>query len=395
MREDHGGDDILKSDMPKPANKVAFIDLQAQRRRLGQKIDDALARVLEHGRFVMGPEIESCERDLAEFCGARHAVTCGSGTQALHMAMRALGVASGDAVFVPAFTFVAPAEVVALIGATPVFVDVRENDFNMDPVSLEAAITTARHQGLNPVGIVPVDLFGQPADYPAITAIAEKHGLFVLGDAAQSFGATLDGAGVGTLAKVTTTSFFPAKPLGTYGDGGAIFTHDAELADVLRSIRNHGAGNDRYDHVRIGETGRLDTMQAAILIEKLLIFADEIAARQQISERYTAGLSDLVRVPRLNDGATSVWAQYTIIIDDHDRDAAVARLREANVPTAIYYQATLHEQEAYRAFPVAGNGLPVAESLTGRVLSLPMHPYLDEKTQDWIINSVRLALGDG
>ncbi|MCC2113609.1 MAG: DegT/DnrJ/EryC1/StrS family aminotransferase, partial [Hyphomicrobiales bacterium] len=190
------------------------------------------------------------------------------------------------------------------------------------------------------------------------------------------------------------TSFFPAKPLGTYGDGGAIFTGNAELADVLRSIRNHGAGSDRYDHVRVGETGRLDTMQAAILIEKLSIFAEEIEARQRISERYNAGLGDLVRVPQLRDGATSVWAQYTVIIDDQDRDATVARLREADVPTAIYYQATLHQQEAYRHFPVAGNGLPVAESLTGRVLSLPMHPYLDEKTQDWIIDSVRLALGD-
>ncbi|MCC2111515.1 MAG: aminotransferase class I/II-fold pyridoxal phosphate-dependent enzyme, partial [Hyphomicrobiales bacterium] len=194
-------------------NKVAFIDLQAQRRRLGNQIEDALARVLEHGQYVMGPEIAACESRLAEFCGAQHVVTCGSGTQALHMAMRALGVVPGDAVFVPAFTFVAPAEMVAMIGATPIFVDVRENDFNMDPASLEAAIATAKHEGLRPVGVIPVDLFGQPADYPAIKAVAERHGLFVLGDAAQSFGATLDGAGVGTLADVTTTSFFPAKPL--------------------------------------------------------------------------------------------------------------------------------------------------------------------------------------
>ena len=384
----------MKSDAPQNRNRVAFIDLQAQRRRLGRRIDDALARVVEHGRFIMGPEVAACEARLAEFCGARHVITCGSGTQALHMALRALGVGPGDAVFVPAFTFVAPAEMIAMTGATPVFVDIRQDDFNLDPAGLENAIAIAARAGLRPVGIVPVDLFGQPASYPAIAEFAARHGLFVIGDGAQSFGAVLNGARVGTLADITTTSFFPAKPLGTYGDGGALFTDDDELADILRSLRNHGAGSHRYDHVRIGETGRLDTFQAAILIEKLAIFPDEIIARQRIAARYTAALGDIVTVPELRPGADSVWAQYTVILNGHDRDAAVARLTEAGIPTAIYYRLPLHRQEAYRGFPIAGRELPVAESLADRVFSLPMHPYLDEKTQDWIIESVRLAIGE-
>ena len=375
-----------------PPAMLPFIDLQAQRRRLGDRIDRAIGRVLEHGRFILGPEVAELERRLAGFCGARHAISCSNGTDALVIALRALGVGPGDAVLTPSFTFAATAEAVALVGATPVFLDVQDDSYNLDPDAIDGGVSAAKAAGLVPRGVIAVDLFGQPADYDALTDAATIHGLWVIDDAAQSFGASWHGRGVGTLARITTTSFFPAKPLGCYGDGGAVFTDDDELAATLRSLRVHGQGVDRYDNVRIGINGRLDTIQAAILMEKLEIFPDEIVARDRIAARYSAALDEMAIVPRIVAGATSVWAQYTLRLQGQDRDAVVTMLAAEGVPTAIYYPLPLHRQQAYRHFPVAGNGLPVSDRLARDVLSLPMHPYLDEADQDRVVAALRGAL---
>jgi len=372
---------------------VPFIDLAAQRRRLGKSVDEAVSRVLAHCQFINGPEVAQLEAQLAAFSGAKHVVTCASGTDALLMVLMAKGVGRGDAVFCPSFTFCATGEAVALTGATPVFVDVDETTFNMDANSLTRGIATAIKSGLKPRAVIPVDLFGQSADHDAIAAIAEAEGLFVLDDAAQAFGASYKGRRLGTSGLATATSFFPAKPLGCFGDGGAIFTDDAELAATLRSIRVHGQGSDKYDNVRLGLTGRLDTMQAAILIEKLKIFEDEIAARNIVAERYARGLGNVVSVPRLASGCTSVWAQYTIRLPaGTDRDGFAAALKAEGVPTAIYYPKSMHQQTAYRDYPVADGGLPISEKLSDDVISLPMHAYLDEPTQERIIKAVRGAL---
>jgi dTDP-4-amino-4,6-dideoxygalactose transaminase len=321
-------------------------------------------------------------------------VACASGTDALLMVLMAKGVGRGDAVFCPSFTFCATGEVVALLGATPVFVDVDEASFNIDPASLKSGIAVAKKQGLKPRAVIPVDLFGQPADHDAIGAIAEAEGLFVLDDAAQGFGASYKGRRLGTFGLATATSFFPAKPLGCFGDGGAIFTNDAELARTLRSVRVHGQGSDKYDNVRLGLTARLDTVQAAILIEKLRIFEDEIAARNRVAERYARALGNVVTVPRLASGCTSVWAQYTIRLPDGcDRDGFAAALSAQGIPTAIYYARSMHQQTAYRHFPVADSGVPISENLSRDVISLPMHAYLDEPAQERIIKAVRGALG--
>ena len=372
---------------------VPFIDIAAQRRRLGTSIDDAVARVLDHCQFINGPEVTALEAALAKFSGARHVVSCASGTDALLMVLMAKNVGPGDAVLCPSFTFCATGEAVALTGATPVFVDVDEVTFNIDPASLTRGIATAKQRGLKPRAVIPVDLFGQAADHDAIAAIAEAEGLFVLDDAAQGFGASYKGRKLGTFGLATATSFFPAKPLGCFGDGGAIFTDDDALADTLRSIRVHGQGSDKYDNVRLGLTGRLDTMQAAVLIEKLKIFEDEIAARNAVAERYARGLGNVVTVPRLAAGCTSVWAQYTIRLPEGtDRDGFAAALKAQGIPTAIYYTKSMHQQTAYRDFPVADGGLPASERLSDDVISLPMHAYLDELTQERVIKAVRDAL---
>jgi dTDP-4-amino-4,6-dideoxygalactose transaminase len=377
-----------------PVSSIAFIDLEAQRRRLGQAVDDAVGRVLTHCQFVNGPEVAEFEADLAAFSGARHVVSCSSGTDALQMVLMAKEIRPGDAVICPSFTFCATAEVVALVGATPVFVDVDEETFNIDVASLRLGIAAARKHGLAPKAIIPVDLFGQSADHDRIAEVARAEGLFVLDDAAQSFGATYKGRHVGTLADATTTSFFPAKPLGCYGDGGAILTDDEDLARTLRSIRVHGQGSDKYDNVRLGLTARLDTVQAAVLREKLKIFKDEIAARNAVAERYAQALGNVVAVPRVAAGNTSVWAQYTLRVPGGHRDGLAAALKARGVPTAIYYPKPLHRQTAYRHFPVAEGGLPVSERLSAEVVSLPMHPYLDEATQARIIAAVGDAMAE-
>ena len=372
---------------------LPFIDVAAQRRRLGRAIDDAIARVLGHCQFILGPEVRALEAELAAFCGARHAVSCASGTDALVMVLMAKGIGPGDAVICPSFTFTATAEVVVLVGATPVFADVEEASFNLDPESMRRACATARAHGLRPKAVVPVDLFGQPADYDRILPIAEAEGLFVLDDAAQAFGATYKNRRLGALAPATATSFFPAKPLGCYGDGGAVLTEDDELAQTMRSIRVHGEGRDKYDCVRIGLNGRLDTIQAAVLIEKLKVFPEEMVARERIARRYAAGLADVAAVPRLAAGSTSVWAQYTLRLAPGRRDELAVALKHQGIPTAIYYPMPLHRQQCYQHFPIVEGGAPVGERLAEEVISLPMHAYLDEATQDRIIAAVRGALG--
>jgi dTDP-4-amino-4,6-dideoxygalactose transaminase len=375
------------------AAPIPFIDVAAQRRRLGSRIDDAVTRVLDHCQFILGPEVRDLEAALAAFCGARHAVTCASGTDALLMVLMARGIGAGDAVICPSFTFCATAEVVALTGATPVFADVDGATFNIDAASAARAIAAARETGLNPRMIIPVDLFGLPADFAAINKLAAAEKLFVLDDAAQGFGGAAGNRKVGVLADATATSFFPAKPLGCYGDGGAVFTDDDAMRDMLLSVRVHGMGTDRYDNVRIGLTARLDTIQAAVLIEKLKIFPEEIEARNRIARRYTRHLADVVAVPRVPDNLTSVWAQYTVRIKAGTRDHFAATLKAQGVPTAVYYSKPLHRQEAYRHFPVDPSGLPVTDMLAGEVISLPMHAYLDDATQDRIIAAVHRAVG--
>ena len=371
---------------------IPFIDVAAQRRRLGSAIDAAVGRVLNHCQFILGPEVRAFEAELAAFCGARHVVTCASGTDALVLALRAMGVGPGDAVLCPSFTFCATAEVAVLVGATPVFVDVDAATFNIDSKGIAGAVETAKNAGLRPKAIIPVDLFGLPADHGAVQAAARAENLLVLDDAAQGFGATCNNRRLGTFGQATATSFFPAKPLGCYGDGGAVMTDDDGLAEALRSLRVHGQGSDKYDNVRIGLASRLDTIQAAILIEKLKIFPDEIDARNKIANRYTEGLGDSVGVPRIPAGYTSVWAQYTIRVAGGRRDALAAGLKAEGIPTAIYYPIPLHRQQAYRHFPVGKGGVAVSDRLAAEVISLPMHAYLDAPTQDRIIDVARRAL---
>jgi dTDP-4-amino-4,6-dideoxygalactose transaminase len=349
-------------------------------------------RVINSGSYILGPEVAQLERDLAAFCGAGFALGCSNGTDALALFLMARKVSAGEAILCPSFTFAATAEVIAWFGATAVFVDVDERSFNMDPASLDAGIRTAKGLGLTPAGVICVDLFGQPADYDAIVPICEANKLWLLCDAAQSFGATYHGRKIGTFGSATATSFYPAKPLGCYGDGGAVFTDDEELLSTMRSLRVHGQGSDPYDNVRIGMNGRLDTVQAAILLEKLRIFPAEIEKRDEVARRYSAALNDIAVVPHVIDDATSVWAQYTIRLPAERRADFAAALKGQGVPTAVYYPKPLHQQTAYRHFPTAGNGLPVSDRIAREVISLPMHPYLEPPVQEFIIAACRAAL---
>lgn len=375
------------------AAPLPFIDLQAQRHAIGPRMDEAILRVVHSGRYILGPEVEELERQLAAFCGAAHTLSCANGTDALALCLMAWGIGPGDAVLCPAFTFAATAEVVAWLGATPLFVDVLAETFNMAPASLEAGFATARRLGLKPRAVITVDLFGLPADYAALLPIAHAHGAKVLDDAAQAFGARHHGQAIGACADLTATSFFPAKPLGCYGDGGAVFCNDAGMLDLLQSLRVHGQDNDdKYENIRVGMNGRLDTIQAAVLIEKLRVFEAEIAARQRIADRYARGLGDVAIVPGVPAGLSSIWAQYTLRIPGHDRARVMAALKHEGIPTAIYYPKPLNRQRAYAHHPVVGNGVPVSEQLAAEVLSLPMHAYLDEASQERIIAATRRAL---
>lgn len=364
--------------------QIQFIDLKAQQDRIGLQIKDRMARVLEHGKYIMGPEIQELEQRLCEFTGAQYCVTCSSGTDALLMALMACGVGPGDAVFTTPFTFISTAEVIVLLGATPVFVDIDPETFNIDAGKLREKIGAFRKHSsaLRARGIIPVDLFGQPADYETINAVAKEFDLFVLEDAAQSFGAEYRGKRAGNLAGIGATSFFPAKPLGCYGDGGAVFTNDEEIADKLRSVRVHGKGAHKYDNVRIGINGRLDTLQAAILLAKLDIYDDEILLRQKVAKRYSESLEGLVTTPVVRSDRTSVWAQYSVLSDR--RDVLISHLKEKGIPTAVYYPRPLHVQEAFHDLGYKAGDFPVAEQIAAQIFSIPMHPYLTEVDQQYI-----------
>lgn len=371
---------------------MQFIDLVSQQQRIRDDVESRIKAVLDHGRYVFGPEIGELEAQLARFSGVDHAVACASGTDALLMALMAYGVGPGDAVLTTPFTFMATAETVSLLGATPVFVDIDPTTYNLDPAELARVVDAfkgdggaglpagIRDAGLDLKGVIGVDLFGQPADYRAISDITSAHGLFLMEDAAQSFGAMYHDSRACSLGDVATTSFFPAKPLGCYGDGGMIFTADGELADKLRSIRNHGAGADRYDNVRIRLNGRMDSIQAAVLLSKFSIFPEEMELRDAAAGRYTALINEArpnLTTPVLAQGCTSVWAQYSLLAADRDgRQAAMDRLSAADVPTAIYYPIPLHLQTAYASLGYRSGDMPVCEDIAGRIFALPMHPYL-------------------
>lgn len=372
---------------------IPFIDLGAQQARIRGRIDEAVAGVLDSNAYIMGPQVVAFEKQLAAFCGARHALGCANGTDALMLALMALDVGPGDAVFVPSFTFAATAEVVPCLGAVPFFVDIDADTYNIDPKSLERSVRAARKQGLAPRVVIPVDLFGLPADFAAISAIAREENLRIVCDSAQGFGGKINGQMTGSFGDIATTSFFPAKPLGCYGDGGAVFTGDDELAALIDSYRIHGKGTDKYDNVRIGMNSRLDSIQAAILSIKLDIYADEIVARNRIAARYDDLLKNHAVTPSVADGYESVWAQYTIRVTGPEaRAKAQAALSAQGIPTAVYYPIPLHRQTAYGEFPSDPAGMAATDQAAGQVLSLPMHAYLDEATQDRIVEALVSAV---
>jgi dTDP-4-amino-4,6-dideoxygalactose transaminase len=356
---------------------MQFIDLQAQYQHLKDKIDARIQTVLDHGKYIMGPEVQELEEKLSEYVGVKHAITCANGTDALQLALMAMGIKAGDAVFCPTFTFFASAEAIAFVGATPVFVDSDEATFNICSAHLETQIKHTLDDGkLNPKAIMPVDLFGLPANYPEIQKMADKYKLLVLEDAAQGFGGSINGQKAGSFGDIATTSFFPAKPLGCYGDGGAVFTDDDEYAKLIRSYRVHGKGTDKYDNVRIGMNSRLDTLQAAVLLEKLDIFPEELIARNQFAKNYSDSLrgKNDISVPNVPKGYMSSWAQYTLVSEN--RDELMAKLKEVNIPSVIYYGKCMHQQTAFNGVLHKNGAFPIAERLSNQVFSLPMHPYL-------------------
>jgi dTDP-4-amino-4,6-dideoxygalactose transaminase len=371
---------------------MQFIDLRAQRPRIGDRLTAAMQRVVEEGRYILGPQVGEFEQKLAAYAGVKHVVACANGTDALLLPLYASGIGAGDAVFVPSFTFAATAEVVALTKAEPVFVDVEADTYNIDIASLEAAIDMVKKEGrLTPKAIIPVDLFGLAADYNAIMAIAKREGLLVIEDAAQSMGGSAGGTMCGAFGHVAGTSFYPAKPLGCYGDGGAMFTNDASLAERLRSFAFHGKGETQYDNVHVGINSRLDTLQAAILIEKLAVLEEEMDARRRVADRYAEGLGDIVKAAGNPAEGRSAWAQYAI--ETPKRDGLKAHLQEKGIPSVIYYVKPLHAQVAYSHYPRTPTGLKVSEELPSRILCLPMHPYLEKADQDRIIETIRNYIG--
>jgi len=384
---------------------MQFIDLNAQQARIRDAIERNIERVLDHNQYILGPENEELENVLAEYVGVKHAIGCASGTDALLLAMMAYGVGPGDAVFTSPFTFIATAETISLLGATPVFVDIDARSFNMDPALLDDAISSLKqgrvpnseptehsHSPLVPKGIIGVDLFGLPAEYDQINRIAGERGLFVIEDAAQSFGAVVDGKRSCSLAPVGCTSFFPAKPLGCYGDGGMCFTNRDELAEAMISIRVHGQGTHRYDNVRIGINGRLDTLQAAILLAKFELFPEELLLRKQVAEKYTQLIEPIqdMETPIIPPHVSSSWAIYSILAsDEKHRSYLQGKLKEAGVPTAVYYPKPLHIQPAFNYLGYGENDFPVSENCAKRIFSLPMHPYLSDESQEQISGILR------
>jgi len=388
-------------------NTIAFIDLAAQQHQIYPELEERIKNVLSHGKYIMGPEVYELEQKLADYADVKHAVSCSSGTDAILMSLMAYGIGPGDAVFTTPFTFIATAEVITLLGATPVFVDIDPRTFNIDPAKLELAIRAVKENDsniyplprpfvpknieLSPKGIISVDIFGLPADYEQINVIAREHKLFVIEDAAQSFGATYHGKKTGTLTDIAAASFFPAKPLGCYGDGGAVLTDDDELAATIKSIRLHGKGKEKYDNIRIGINGRLDTLQAAILLEKLRIFPKEVKERNRVADRYSQGLKDHLEIPFVPEGMTSVWAQYSVLSDHKETLQTV--LKENGIPTAVYYPKPLHLQSAFSNLGYKKEDFPISERTSQRIFSLPMHPYLKNEQIDFIVQVIKAALG--
>lgn len=384
-----------------------FIDLKSQQKRIKEQIDANIQKVLAHGNYIMGPEIRELEQKLAAYAGVKHAVGCASGTDALLMALMACDIGPGDAVLTTPFTFIATAEVISLLGATPVFVDIDPKTFNIDPQKLSQAIealqtndtylhplpSNAGNPSLKARAIITVDLFGLPADYDAIDAVARRYGLIVIEDAAQSFGGSYKGRMCCSFGHIACTSFFPAKPLGCYGDGGMCFTDDERLAAALDSIRVHGKGTDKYDNARIGINGRLDTLQAAILLPKFAIFPEEVELRQQVAARYTEGLqksAPSLAAPYIPPGLSSVWAQYSILAENGTRrDELMNHLKAAGIPTAVYYPKPLHRQQAFAGLAYKQGDFPISEDAASRIFSIPMHPYLPEDDQRKIIEILR------
>ncbi len=373
------------------STRLPFIDLGAQQRALGDGLQRAIKRVLNHGEYILGPEVDELEDALSTYVGVRHVVTCSSGTDALLMALTAQGIGPDDAVFTTPFTFIATAEVIGRLGARPVFVDVDANTFNIDPDALERAIDAVKREGrYRPALVITVDLFGLPCDYARIQPIVARHGLCLVEDAAQAFGARWNGRAAGTLGHAGTTSFFPSKPLGAYGDGGAVFTDNAALADLVRSLRSHGSGSSEYDNVSFGLNARLDTLQAAVLLEKLKLFPRECEQRQVVAQRYSDALGECVDTPRVPAGMQSAWAHYSI--KTPLRDAVRDTLTAAGIPSAVYYRTPLHLQPVFAHLNYQPGDMPVAESCAAEILSLPMHPYLNLSDQARIICTVKRAL---
>lgn len=393
--------------MNKSKEDIKFIDLAAQQKIIYSDIERRIRTVLSHGKYIMGPEVYELELKLAEYTGVKNAVSCSSGTNALLMSLMAYGIGPGDVVFTTPFTFIASAEVITLLGATPVFVDIDSRMFNIDPAKLDLAIRAVKENDsniyplprpfvpknieLSQKGIISVDIFGLPADYERVNAIAKEHGLFVIEDAAQSFGATYHGKKTGALTDMAATSFFPAKPLGCYGDGGAVLTYDDELAAKIKSIRLHGKGKEKYDNVCIGVNGRLDTLQAAILLEKLRIFPKEVKERNRVADRYSQGLKDHLEIPFVPEGMTSVWAQYSVLSDQ--REKLQTALKESGIPTAVYYPKPLHLQSAFSSLGYKKGDFPVSEKVSQTIFSLPMHPYLKNEQIDFIVQVIKAPLG--
>lgn len=372
---------------------LPFLDLKAQQARIAGPLRQRLQTVLDHCQFILGPEVAELEARLAAFCGARHCVSVSSGTDALQIALMAEGIGPGDAVFLPAFTYTATAEVPLLLGATPVFVDVDPATFQIDPAALAARIGAVTARGrVRPRAIIGVDLFGQPADWPALRRLADGNGLRLIDDLAQSFGASLGGRRLGTQADATATSFFPSKPLGAYGDGGALFTDDEGRADLFRSLRTHGEGKTRYEVLRTGMNGRLDTLQAAVLLAKLDVFEQELAARERIAQAYDRRLGNLLTIPARVPDSTSAWAIYAVLLPDQaTRERLQQGLRAQGVPSAIYYPRPLHRQPAYAAHH-DGAALPVSDDLATRILALPIHPDLTDADVARVCDAVAAVL---
>lgn len=367
---------------------MQFIDLKKQYRQIEEKINARIQTVLNHGAYIMGPEVFELEEQLAGYVGVKHCISCANGTDALQLALMARGIGPGDSVFTTPFTFFATAEAIAIVGATPVFVDIDEATYNICPKKLEAAISSYTDTNTTPKAIIAVDLFGQPANYQEIERIAKENSLYLIEDGAQGFGGEINGRKACSFGDVATTSFFPAKPLGCYGDGGALFTNSDELAETLASLRVHGKGQDKYDNVRLGLNSRLDTLQAAILLEKFAIFPEEVNLRNEVADTYSQALADNFVVPVVKEGFVSSWAQYTVRHKSLPRDEVMEKAKEVGVPTAVYYAASLHQQTAFKYLNIPNESFPVSDKVQEEVFSLPMHPYLPGQDQVDIIEAL-------